>query len=184
LVDELLATAAHRASPSADAISIVGAESHVPGRLVLLVSSTASSSDVLGLADATGTFELELDPALVTGQRLLASSANVALYEIEVGGVVDRGTVLGTARLRDGQPARKKIESSARSVVGADVTADWRSAPVALRLAVLGAEVASLPVDVSPAMVTSLRAELERLRAESDGEDARRADELLAVLRR
>jgi uncharacterized small protein (DUF1192 family) len=54
----------------------------------------------------------------------------------------------------------------------------------ASRLAVLGAEIATLPDDVSPTVVASLRAELERLRAESSDDDARRAGELLSVLRR
>jgi hypothetical protein len=208
IADDLLAAAAARLS-STSTITIVGAESHVPGRWVLLVSAAVPGSDADERDRAASAIDLELDSARVTGHRLLASTASTltfetgttktvtgsrpplatlervtALYEIEIVALLDPGGVLGTARVRDDRLAKEKAESPTRDIVATDVTRGWRDASVTLRLAVLGAEIASLSDDASPDVLATLRAELERLRAESNGEDARRAGELLDVLSR
>jgi hypothetical protein len=108
----------------------------------------------------------------------------VALYEIEMGGEIDPDAVIGTARVRGGPLASGSIEPWSRNIAAGEVTRDWATNSRAFRLAVLGAEIATLTDDVSSAVVARLRAELERLRAESDGRDAQRADELLSVLAR
>jgi hypothetical protein len=210
LVDSSLAAqATSEALPSPAAISIVGSKSHLPGRVVLWVSATVPSGDLGNRARAADAIELELDPGLVRGRRLLASDARpiaagssaarsgaqsaptvpglervTVLYEIEIGRLPEHDAVLGTAGVRDGRAARRNEESSSRDISVAGLTRDWRTNAPAFQLAVLGAEIASLPDDASPDVVASLRAELERLRAESSGDDARRAGELLAVLPR
>jgi hypothetical protein len=195
-------------SPSPAAITIQASKSHLPGRAVLWVSAIVPRDIAGNPSRAADEIDLALDPALVTGHRLLASSARdvvpgtpsraaaesaapaatleqvTALYEIEIRGDLDADAVLGAVRVRDGQPTKKKAESSARNISGAGVSRDWLVNSAASRLAVLGAEIATLPDDVSPTVVASLRAELERLRAESSDDDARRAGELLSVLRR
>jgi hypothetical protein len=129
---------------------------------------------------ARADIELQLDPALVSGYRLLASQAGdldgaavgastetvatrrvTALFEVEVAGDLDPTSVLGTVRL----PA---------------------TPAVAIRLGNLGAATALLPDHVSPETVASLRAELDRLRASADVDEvaAQRANHLLDVLSR
>jgi hypothetical protein len=174
-----------------------------------MVSAAVPRGDAGDRDRAASAIDLELDSAVVAGHRLLASEASTlafetvtatkgarsrapattlervtALYEIEIDGSFDPDAVLGAARVRDGQPAKEKAESPARNIVAADIAQRWTGASATLRLAVLGAEIARLPDDVSPDVIASLRVELERLRAEADDEDARRAGELLDVLSR
>ena len=209
VVDELLEAAADGAgSRSTSAISIEGTTGRAAGRLVLLVSATVRDGRASGNAGpAADAIELELDPTLVSGYRLLASHARdlgpdappagaaaraaaarrvTALYELEVVGDIDPTTGLGTARLRDDGKAKDAQPSAGRSIVAADFARDWATATVSVRLATLGAEVALLPADAPSEAVASLRAELERLRAgaEVDHVTARRVDELLDVLYR
>jgi hypothetical protein len=170
---------------------------------VLLVIATAPMVEATpGSAPATDAIELELDPALVTGHRLLASHRSdpdldaapgsvpravaarqvTALYELEVAAGLERNTVLGTARLRD-DGAAEDLEASTRLRI---VAGDGATAAVSLRLAARADEAALPAEDVSPASVASLRAEIERLRAASEIDEttARRALELLDVLSR
>ena len=178
---------------------------------MVLVIATAQIVEATGnSAPASDAIELELDPALVTGHRLLASHSSdldldaapaaasraaaerqvTALYELEVAAELEPNTVLGTARLRDGGAAEDLQElqqlqgSTRRKIVAADVASDGATAAVSLRLAARGAGAALAPEDVSPASVASLRAEIERLRASSEIDEitARRAIELLDVL--
>ena len=164
LVGEMFGTVADRSFlRSSSAKSTDATNSHAAGRLVLLVSATVLDVDATGNpAPAADVVELELDSALVSGHRLLASHAGdldgaapgaftetvaarrvTALFEIEVAGDLDPTTVLGTVRL----PA---------------------TPAVAIRLGNLGAATALLPDHVSPETVASLRAELERRRASAD----------------
>jgi hypothetical protein len=106
------------------------------------------------------------------------------VLELERGGVLDPDAVLGTVRVRDGRSARKRAESPARDIGAAGVFRDWRINAHADQLAVLGAEIASSPAGVSPEVLASLRAELERLLAEAGELDAARARALLDVLPR
>ena len=211
VVDELLEAAADRAGPrsTSSAIAIEGTAGRAAGRLVLLVSATVLDVRAAGNAEpAADAIELELDPTLVSGYRLLASHARdfgpdaampagaaarasatrrvIALYELEVAGDLDRTTGLGTARLRDDGKAKNAQQSAGLSIVAADFARDWATAAVSVRLATLGAEVALLSADAPPQDVANLRAELERLRAgaEADQVTARRAGQLLDVLSR
>jgi hypothetical protein len=201
--------------PPLDAITIKVSKSHLPGRAVLWMSAWVPRGEAGNRDRAADALEVELDPALVTSHRLLASRASTfpprtpppnaaegsptavleqvtALYELEVGGVLelerrgvlDPDAVLGTVRVRDGRSARKKAESPARDIVAAGVFRDWRINAHADQLAVLGAEIASSPAGVSPEVLASLRAELERLLAEAGELDAARARALLDVLPR
>jgi hypothetical protein len=208
VMDDLLETAADRAgSESTSAISIDGTSGRTAGRLVLLVSATVRDGLASGNAERmAAAIELELEPTLVKGYRLLASHARdlgadtaptgvaaraaatrrvTALYELEIAGDLDRNTGLGTVRLRDNGKAKDVEESTGRGIVAADF-AHWATTTVSLRLTALGAEIALLPGDAPPEVVASLRAELERLRAGADVDEvsARRADELLDVLSR
>jgi hypothetical protein len=185
------------------AVSLDRTSDSAGGRVVLLVIATAPMVEATpGSAPATDAIELELDPALVTGHRLLASHRSdpdldaapgsvpravaarqvTALYELEVAAGLERNTVLGTARLRD-DGAAEDLEASTRLRI---VAGDGATAAVSLRLAARADEAALPAEDVSPASVASLRAEIERLRAASEIDEttARRALELLDVLSR
>lgn len=213
------AAADRPSSPPSLALSLDRTSDVATGRVVLLVIATAPMVDATGNpALATDAIELDLDHALVTGHRLLASHSSdldvdaataaappatasrqvIALYELEVAAELERNAVLGTARLRDDGAAEdllvsglrkesgRREESTRRKIVAADVAGDGVTAAVSLRLAARADDAALPPENVSPASVASLRAEIERLRAASEVDEAtaRRAIELLDVVAR
>jgi hypothetical protein len=129
-----------------------------------------------GVERVTALYEIEVHGIEVVDE--------IEVHEIESGAVLDDDMVLGTVRVRNGGPATAKPQSFSRSFPVGWLTEDWSTQSRAAKLAVLGAEIATLPNGVSPDVIASLRDELERLRAEADGRDAQRAAELLAALPR
>jgi hypothetical protein len=196
LGDLLDAAAGVAAIDPASPIAIAGARGRAPSRLLLLVTTSAgAASSPRRPADVAGTIDLDLDPVLIASQRLLARRTTagraIALYEIETrqenrperagARALDRSSHLATVRIRDQASANSGAPRASRPIVADDFTTEWPASSVALRLAVLGAELTLLDVDASPEQIASLRTEIEQALATSrlDEKTARAATELL-----
>ncbi|HVS62006.1 MAG TPA: hypothetical protein VMT85_00755 [Thermoanaerobaculia bacterium] len=208
-IEELLDEAMRDLPLEVEAIEVEGAPALVEGRVVLLLCAVVAAQGDHRLAGADGlasAIEVELDPAVASRYRLLASHAHAlppfevgrdargsssqryrvgALLEVELLRDLPAGGSLGAVRLRhDRTTERSTPPAASRAIVAGDLADGWGAARPELRLAVLASELSRIPGEatVEPPVV---RSELERIRDEAgvDAVTATTAARLLALTR-
>jgi hypothetical protein len=173
-IDDLLAAAADRVvATQGETLGLDGAPARIPRHLVLLVTATVAAPDAATLRPAASdAFDLTLDPALVSGSRLLATHVvkldsgrghrAIALYDLELTADLDRAAVLGSVRVRTAATAAagasagrvtldQRDGAPARPIDTGDFASHWSGASAELRLATLGAEISSGAPDADAA---------------------------------